>query len=282
MSVPITPGTGATSVASEAIAGLQYQQVKIVDGTAASTTPLKIIADGTMPVTVPGSVSTVIVGGSIVSVGTANQSVSGTVGASIVGQLPAGTAPIGSVAALQGTNPWVSTQVGSVITISQAPSIVGTYAEDAAHASADKGLFTLGVRNDTMSSVTSADGDYSPVSMGPIGEALVANAPLTKWVQGTADFRANTGASIVLVAAQGASVFTYITGIQIANMGPASVLVTLAGTGSTLGYSIAPAGGGSNIVYANALKTPANGTFAASISGVASVFVSAQGFISKT
>lgn len=36
-----------------------------------------------------------------------NQSVSGTIGASIIGQLPAGTAPLGSVATLQGTNPWI-------------------------------------------------------------------------------------------------------------------------------------------------------------------------------
>lgn len=171
---------------------------------------------------------------------------------------------------------------GSIIAVLQSPSIVGTYAEDAASASGDKGLFGLAVRNDTLSSLTSADLDYSGQAVGPIGERIVANAPITKWVQGTADFRANTGASIVLIAAQGASIFTYITGVQVANMGPSSVLVTLAGTGSTLGYTIAPAGGGSNIQYLNAIKTPANGTFAASISGIASVLVSAQGFISKT
>src|SRR3990167_4849847 len=37
-----------------------------------------------------------------------NTSVSGTAGASIVGQLPEGTAVIGSVAALQSTNPWIT------------------------------------------------------------------------------------------------------------------------------------------------------------------------------
>jgi hypothetical protein len=66
-------------------------------------------------------------------------------------------------------------------------------------------------------------------------------------------------------------------------MGSASVLVTFAGgLGSILGYTIAPAGGGSNIIYTNALKTGENSAFTASISGVASVLVSAQGFISKT
>lgn len=268
----------------------------IIGGSIAAsfTPPANQSVSGTIQVDVRGSVATVIIGGSIAASFTppANQSVSGTAGASIIGQLPAGTAVLGSIAALQGTNPWIETfsnssilavPVGSVITVWQNPSIVGTYAEDAAHTTADKGLFSLNVRNDTLSSVTSTDGDYGALSVGPAGEGIVANAPLTKWVQGTADFRqGNTGASVVLIAAQGASVFTYITGVQIANMGSASVLVTLAGTGSTLGYSIAPAGGGSNIYYPNALKTPANGTFAASISGVASVLVSAQGFVSKT
>lgn len=176
----------------------------------------------------------------------------------------------------------VSTGNTSVLTIWQAASIAGTYVEDLVHTTGDRGIFVLGVRNDTLSSVTSTDGDYSYHAVGPVGETITANSPLTKWVQGTADFRqGNAGASIVAIAAQGASIFTYITAVQVVNMGSASVLVSLQGTGSTLGYTIAPAGGGSNIYYPNGLKTPANGTFAASLSGIASVLVSAQGFISK-
>lgn len=303
-----------------------------------------------------GSVGAAQVGTRITSIVSAIPS-SVLVGASIFGQLPAGTAVLGSVAALQGTNPWVingsvsgainvagsvllgssngsvfamqlagsilatsatlnpgsvsgainvsgsvmlgnsngsvitllqsssilAVPVGSVITVLQAPSIVGTYAEDAAHTSGDKGFFVMQVRNDTMSSITSADGDYSPIAGGPVGETIVANSPITKWVQGVADFRqGNTGASIITIAAGGASVFTYITAAQVANMGPASVLVTFASGGSILGYTIAPAGGGSNIVYPNGLKTPANFGFAASTSGIASVLVSTQGFTSKT
>lgn len=217
--------------------------------------------------------------------------------ASVVGAIPVTGFPTsqnvsGSVVAFQGTSPWVvnfqnssilAVPVGSTIALWQSPSIVGTYAEDATAAAGDKGIFMLGVRNDTMSSVTSNDGDYGAWSIGPSGEGIVANAPLTKWIQGTGDFRqGNTGGSIVVIAAQGASIFTYITGLQVVNMGSASVLVTLAGTGSTLGYTIAPAGGGSNIYYPNGLKGPANGTFAASLSGIASVLVSAQGFTAKT
>lgn len=318
---------------------------------------------GTVQVDVRGSVAVAIISGSIAASFTppANQSVSGTVQADIRGSVAAfiiggsiatattnssvmllnGANVIGSVAALQGTNPWiitssvagglfpisgsvaatitntnvnvggsviafqgtspfvvnfqnssiiaiqsgsvVSLSVGSTITVLQAPSIVGTYAEDSASANLDKGLFILGVRNDTLASVTSADLDYGAMSIGPSGEVITSNSPLTKWVQGTADFRnGNAGASIVVVAAQGTSVFTYITGVQIANMGSASVLVTLASAGTTLGYTIAPAGGGSNIYYPNALKTLTNGPFAASISGIASVLISAQGFTSKS
>lgn len=172
---------------------------------------------------------------------------------------------------------------GSVATIWQSPSLVGTYAEDAAHTTGDKGIFGLAVRNDTMSSITSTDGDYSPHAVGPAGEQIVANAPITKWILGTADLRVVLGASVTAIPAQGASIFTYITSAQVANFGPSSVLVTFAGgLGSILGYTIAPAGGGSNIVYSNALKTGANSAFTASINGTASVLVSAQGFISRT
>lgn len=394
--IPITPGSGAASVAAETVSGLSYQQIEVygkggasvlsinpdgsisasviglqgasVSGTVnvgnlpttqnvsgsvvgfqgtspwiitgsvqASISPVaNQSVSGTVQTDVRGSVATVIIGGSIAASFTppanqsvsgtvtanqgtspwiitgsvqgsfspsGNQSVSGTVGASIIGTVPAtqsGTwstsvmtnvitsiatagQVMGSVAALQATNPWVTTAVGSVITVFQTPSIVGTYAEDAAHAAGDKGMFVMQVRNDTMSSITSADGDYSPIAGGPVGETITANAPITKWVQGTADLRGSQGASVTAIAAQGASVFTYITGVQVANMGSASVLVTLGGgLGSILGYTIAPAGGGSNILYPNALKTGANSAFTASISGAASVLVSAQGFISKT
>lgn len=321
---------------------------------------------GTVQVDVRSSVAVVIIGGSIAASFTppANQSVSGTVGASIIGQLPAGTAMIGSVAAYQGSIPWtigsiygnisgsvaatvtntvtvvssiaggifpisgsvaatitntnvnvsgsvvafqgtnpfvvnfqnssiiaiqagsvVSLSIGSVITVLQAPSIVGTYAEDAASASGDKGFLVMGARNDTLASVTSADGDYSSHVVGPAGELIAENAPLTKWVSGTASMLGGVPmtTSVTVIAAQGTSIFTYITGVQVANLGSASVLVSFGGaTSSLIGYTIAPAGGGSNIYYQNGLKTSANAAFSASVSGAASIYVSAQGFISKT
>ena len=229
-------------------------------GTIVSTSnpvPVQPPASGSLPVTIVGSVISLNIG----SIITVNQ------GSSII------AVSTGSV---------ISVPSGSVITVLQAPSIVGTYAEDAAHATGDKGLFMLNVRNDTMSSVTSADGEYSGSAVGPIGETIVSNAPLNKRVSGVADLRVVLGASVTAIAAQGASIFTYISGVQVVNFGPSSVIVTLGGgLGSILGYTIAPAGGGSNIVYPNYLKTGENSAFTASISGTASVLLSAQGFIAK-
>lgn len=228
-----------------------------------------------------------VVTGSVVAIPTGNQSVSGAINVS--GSILLGSSNASVIALLQ-TSSVIAINAGSVITISsgsvitvlQAPSIVGTYAEDAASASGDKGFLVMGARNDTLASVTSADGDYSSHVVGPAGELIAENAPLTKWVQGTADFRnGNTGASIIVIGTGGSSVFTYITAVQVANMGPSSVLVTLASGGSTLGYTIAPAGGGSNFLMNNGQKTPANFGYAASLSGIASVLVSAQGFVAK-
>jgi len=330
MSIPISTGTGAASVAAEVVSGLQYQQVEILGAGGSST--LGVNPDGSFRasiigvpnINVTGSIAAIQSGTQITSIVSSIPS-SVLVGASIFGQLPAGTAPIGSVATLQGTNPWVivgsvygagsvvafqggvpwantnvgsvittqigsvitiqvgsviTTQTGSVITVIQAASIAGTYAEDAAHTTTSNGLFVLGVRNDAQTSITSTDNDYSPLAVGPTGGVIAHDAPITQWIQGTGDLRVVLGASVTVIAAQGASIFTYIREIQVANMGSASVLVTFAGgLGSILGYTIAPAGGGSNFI--TRLKTGANSAFSASINGTASVLVSAQGFTAK-
>lgn len=174
-------------------------------------------------------------------------------------------------------NPSVS---GTVNIVFSNPSIVGTYIEDAAHATGDKGLFGLGVRNDTLASVTSADNDYSPFAVGAAGEAITANAPLTKWVQGSSSVF--YGSSVQVIAAQGASIFTYVTAVQAANNSANNVYLTFfGGTSSIIGYLPIPANSGAIPLMINGWKTNANQPVMASVSGVASVFLSAQGFISK-
>lgn len=159
-------------------------------------------------------------------------------------------------------------------------SVVGTFAEDAAHTSGDAGLFSLAVRNDTMASITSADLDYSPRTVGPAGETLTANAPLTKWVQGVAS--CFTGVIQPIVAAQGSSVFTYITSGQVANASANNVYLTISSGGTTVAYLPVPANSGALPIMPNAWKGLSNAAISASVSGVASVFLSFQGFISKT
>lgn len=230
-----------------------------------------------------------IVTGSVIALG--NQSVSGAVNVS--GSVLLGSSNASIIALLQSSSiiainagSVIAVPSGSVITILQSPSIVGTYAEDAASASGDKGFLVMGARNDTLASVTSNDGDYSSHIVGPAGELIAANAPFTKWVQGTQSFLGGTplnGGSVAVVVAQGASIFTYITSGQIMNPSANNVFIRVFGaTDSIIGFTVAPANGGSNLVIPNAWKSNANGAVSASVSGSASVYIALQGFISKT
>jgi hypothetical protein len=51
-----------------------------------------------------------------------------------------------------------------------------TYAEDSAHADGDVGAFVLAVRQDTLASSTSADGDYGSFKQTSLGELYVADS----------------------------------------------------------------------------------------------------------
>ncbi len=179
------------------------------------------------------------------------------------------------------------TNITSVSGLVNMNSVIGTYAEDSQHNSGDTGFFVMGVRNDTLASVTSNTNDYSPVTVGAVGEVMVANSPLTTWISGTASALSTTtqGTLVPVIPAQGASVFTYITGLQLTNFTASSVLATLFGaTGSVVGYATIPGNQTIPINYPNGLKTNANAAFSVSIlsSPIPSVFLSAQGFISKT
>lgn len=215
-----------------------------------------------------------------------NPSISGQIGASIIGQLPAGTAPIGSVAALQGTLPWaiagsvaatitntnvnvsgsvaafvvgsssiittwkdssvLSVPVGSTLVIWQSPSIVGTYAEDAASATADKGIFTLGVRNDAVASLASADLDYIASARDSAGRTVVK--PFSPEDGTIISYTGSVvSGSVTLIQASVIGKRSYITDFWVANTGSVATLITFqGGDTSIVGYTIAPAGGGSN------------------------------------
>lgn len=234
--------TVGSPVANQSVSGtvgasvLGHAPVVIVGGSIAAsfTPPANQSVSGTLQTDVRGSIAAVIIGGSIATA-TTNSSVmllnsanvigsvtalqgtnpwaisgntgqTGTrvsslvstvpssviVGTSIFGQLPAGTAMLGSVATYQGVVPWIvnfqnssviainagsviTINPGSIITVFQAPSIVGTYAEDALHTTGDRGLLHLAVRNDPGSVLAGATNEYIPISTNDVGELRVTS-----------------------------------------------------------------------------------------------------------
>lgn len=283
-------GSGAASVAAEAVGGLQYQRIEVLG--AGGSSVLAVNPDGSLNasiigtpnVNVSGSVFATLSGsGSVITVWKDSSVIARVTGSVVSLQ---GTTPwvmvgsvygSGSVVAFQGTSPWAITSEGSIITVAQGSvgaviiggSIAATVTPPANQSvSGTVGASVIGNVNTTITSIATAGG-------------FLRTVPATgATVQGVADLQVVQGASVTAIAAQGANIFTYIRSVQVTNFGSASVLVKFAGgLGSTLGWTIAPAGGGSNIVYPDGLKTGANAAFTASISGTASVLVSAQGFI---
>lgn len=309
---------GSSGVANQSVSGtigasiIGAPPANIFVGGAVATTsnplPVSPPLSGFLPVNLNTSTNA-----SVITVGSpvANQSVSGTVntlpigtiitsvvstvpssvlvGASIFGQLPAGTAMLGSVVAYQGAV-WnvagsvaafqagtrstsisgqitvvssvaggifpISGSVAAVMTAWQNPSIVGTYSEDAAHTSADRGLFTLGVRNDTVSSFVGANSEYTPYATDSAGRTLVKPfaAGEASVIAHTSLVSSGTTASVQVFGAAGAGLKNYMTDFFISNTGAATTLVIFGdGDGSILGRTIAPTGGGSN---GNGLNTP--------------------------
>lgn len=164
-------------------------------------------------------------------------------------QLMAGTNNAGSITAIQGTNPWITTI--------QANSVAGTYAEDSAHADGQRGLFTIGVRNDAVASFVSANGDYTPFGVDSSGRTIVkpfAGNEASVWATASA-VSGGTGsgvASVVVFPAAGAGLKNYITDFMISNTGATTTLVTfIDNDNSVLGKTIAPTGGGSNAIGLN-------------------------------
>lgn len=181
--------------------------------------------------------------------------------------IPSGTNTIGKI---------------SDITTSVVPGTGATNlgkAEDAAHSSGDTGVAVWGVRNDTHQDLTNTDGDYSPIAVTPSGRVQVTRAPHGIMVRGTATTTGTSDTS--LIAAAGASTKNYITAIQVVNTGSTTSLITIkdGNAGSTLGYLVAPAGGGAIAYYDVPLVTSANtALYFAAGSASTTIYISAQGY----
>lgn len=69
----------------------------------------------------------------------------------------------------------------------------GTFSEDSAHVSGNTGAFVLGVRNDSNTAMTSANGDYSPVAVNSAGAVAVQDGGNSITVDGGTGLLRTTG-----------------------------------------------------------------------------------------
>ena len=100
------------------------------------------------------------------------------------------------------------------------------------------------------------------------------------WTSGTAN-TTGTGDTSLIAASGNAALRTYITACQFANTGVTTTLITIkdGNAGATLGYTIAPAGGGSNMIISPPLRTTANtALYFAAASASTTVYASCQGY----
>lgn len=129
---------------------------------------------------------------------------------------------------------------------------------------------------DAYGSVLTADSNV----VGGAHQPIVQTSSVIGWSTQTSVMY---GVSVLAVTAPGTSVFNYLSGVQIANdSGTFSRVKITGGLGSVLAWTVAPANGGSNITFVNPIKVGANSGISASINGVSSVYISMQGFTSKT
>ena len=232
-----------------------------------------------------------------------NQSVSGTTGSSIIGQLPAGTAVLGSVTTLQGTSPWniagsvlavQGTWSGSVLaTISGTPNVntagsvvafQGGTQITSVVGSIPSSLLTCvhGHRNDALASFLGGNLTWNPIATDSAGR--IVTKPFSPEASRIEGYASTVNVSVTtLVAAAGAGLRNYITDVWLANTGAATTLVTFRSGGGTsvLGYTIAPTASGSNLPgLVTPLRTLANETFDFQAStGTSVLYATVKGFI---
>ncbi len=140
--IPITPGTGVSSVATETISGVDYQKIKVIDGTASGTTPLKINVDGSITASIYGNITGAVaasISGTVATTLTGTPSISGTVnigtqsgsvvafqGGTAITSISGSVTITGSVLTLYAPTASLVSGVTSVITGTAAASLLAT------------------------------------------------------------------------------------------------------------------------------------------------------------
>lgn len=240
---------------------VNFQNSSILATPVGST--IAVIQGSSLIGVVTGSVLSIQSGTRITSIVSSTPS-SVLVGASIFGQLPAGTAPLGSVATLQGTNPWVivgsvyGNVSGSVVAFeggAWSTSIIGGASVFQAGtwnvsvmSTVPSSLLTgiYAQRNDTVASFLGADLTWRPYATDSAGRTLIKPFSADESRLDTTSSTVSTSVTALFNSVVGLR--SYVTDIMVANTGASATLITFKdGSTSVLGYTIAPAGGGSNI-----------------------------------
>lgn len=251
--INVTPGSGKT-VATESLGGIEYQQIKLIDGKVGSSSVLSFVNNGTaIPVSVMGTI-TANFGG--------NASISGTVGASVIGTVPV-TQSGAWVASVSGTVG--ASIIGSVpVTLTGNPSISGTV-----------GASIIGTVP-----VTFVNSSISgQVNVGSVFGAMTPYAQSNSFVSGVTSVITGT-TSVLTLAAPSAALFNYITHIAATNGAATGTFVNIVDGGQVIyaGYAAA-SGGGFSYTLPVPLKQPTSGIgLYAATTAQASVVVAVTGY----
>ncbi len=207
----------------------------------------------------------VIVAGSVLTI-SGTSSVSGTVGASIIGQLPAGVQVIGSVVALQGTNPWVVNMPSpSVVSYQLAGSIMAVNMPSSS-------VISYQLAGSIMSGqVTSIIGAITPYAQP---NAYVA--------QTTSIITISTAVSVL--GAPGSNLRNYITNILVTNGSATAAFVTIKDSGASVlasGYAAASGGGFSSSFPVPLRQWTTNASVDVVSSAQASIVATVSGFVAS-
>ena len=233
--VAITAGSG-TNIATDDIAGVHYQRMKLVDGTLDATTAIAAgggVEAGALRVTVASDSTGVLSvddNGSTLSVDDGGSTISVDDGGS-------------------------SLTVDGTVTANAGTGFVSVQTEDAASAGGETGTMILGVRNDAAASKTSADGDFSAIATDSAGRVGIADlggaisvddngSSLT--VDGTVTANAGTG-SFTVAQATAANLNATVVQATAANLN-----ATVTGFGTTGAAAFVKITDGTNTATVNA------------------------------
>lgn len=187
-------GTGGDTIASDDIAGVKYQRVKLslgADGTAADAPVGGGVEAGSLRVTLASDSTGVLSvddnGGALTVDNSGTFAVQATLAAEttkVIGtvnlaaaQTLATVTTVSAVTAISNALPAGTNNIGDVDVLSVVPGTGATAlgkAEDAVHASGDTGVMALGVRRDADTTLAATDGDYVPLQCNASGSLKVA------------------------------------------------------------------------------------------------------------